>query len=719
MKAATSASIAQWFASRPAGVDEAPVLAEVMGRTRSCVFADEPALAATLDLLDELGADAQTLAATMACAAGISDLPPGLARLVDGQREANRVWALHASRPAAESAEGLRRLLLAIIGDLRVVFVLLAQQLARMRTAAALPEAERRALAQLTADIHAPLANRLGIWQLKWELEDLAFRHLQPDTYRRVARQLDERREDREQWIQDAIASISGALAQGGIAAEVAGRPKHIFSIWKKMKRKGVDLEHLHDIRAVRILVRDVPDCYAALGLVHALWPPVPSEFDDYIARPKGNHYQSLHTALLGPGGKSIEVQIRTHEMHAHAELGVAAHWKYKEGGSGDAAFERKIAWMRQLLDGRPETDDDTALLAGLRTELMDGRVYLLTPQGRVIDLPRGATVLDFAYHVHTDVGHRCRGAKVNGRIAPLLHRPQSGDTVEILTGKVAAPRRDWLIAEHGFLATHRARDKVRVWFRHAEHARNVAAGRELLEKELRKLALSPTELERLVPKFNQKSLEELYVAVGVGEIGLAQVSRALHELVEPVAARQLPEPGAQRTRPAGRDNLTIEGVGNLLTVLARCCQPLPGDAIVGYLTRARGVSVHRADCRSAAALVVRDPARVVQVEWGERDAHSYEVDVLVRAYDRKGLLKDVSGLITAAAAGVIAASSRLDPAEGVAEMRFVLRVRDFGQLSGLLGKLSVLPNVLEARRVGASDSRLTAPDPALRTAKF
>ena len=395
----------------------------------------------TLDLLAMLGCDAQTLAAAVwfelalrdppAWAARAGTLPPELQRLVEGQLAAQKVWALHAQRETGTS-EGLRRLLLAIIRDLRVVFVLLARQLAKMRGAAARPEAERMALARLTRDIHAPLANRLGIWQLKWELEDLAFRYLQPDTYKRIARLLDERRADREAFIAQVLSELGAALEAAGIKADLAGRPKHIYSIWKKMQRKGLEFADLYDIRAVRILVDSVADCYGALGVVHAQWQHLPREFDDYLARPKGNGYRSLHTAVIGPAGKTLEVQIRTHAMHRDNELGVAAHWRYKEGGGADAEFEAKIAWMRKLLE--PRADEDVA--AGLRTELMEDRVYLLTPKGEVFDLPHGATVLDFAYYVHTEVGHRCRGAKVNGRIVPLTYTPRSGDRGEILTGK-------------------------------------------------------------------------------------------------------------------------------------------------------------------------------------------------------------------------------------------------------------------------------------------
>lgn len=699
-KAATAATLRDWLDARPPGAATGPLLDAALAASAPAGAEAEAELAATLQLLDALGVDAETLAAAVHGADPHPDAPVAtrLAPLVDGQREAEKVWALHRQRGRGDP-EGLRRLLLAIIRDLRVVFILLARQLVRLRRAAKAPEDERRALAELTADIHAPLANRLGIWQVKWEMEDLCFRYLQPEVYKRIASLLDERRGDRERWIEATKRALRAALARAGIEAEVSGRPKHIFSIWKKMQRKHADFEHLYDIRAVRVLVEDVATCYAALGVVHQLWPNVPGEFDDYIARPKGNDYRSLHTAVVGPEGKTLEVQIRTHEMHAHAELGVAAHWRYKEGGGGDQAFERKIAEMRRLLEARGDTEDDAAFMAGLETELLDDRVYVLTPKGQVVDLPRGATVLDFAYHVHTEVGHRCRGAKVNGRIVPLGFQPASGDTIEITTAKESAPRRDWITRGSTFLATPRAKEKVRAWFRHADHARNVAAGREILERELKRTAQAGADLGPVLERFRLKSEDELLVAVGIGEISGSQVARTLHEAEAPKPARPLESASPPRA-PKAQGGVAIQGVGNLLHVLARCCQPLPGDPVVGYLTRGRGVSIHRADCKSLAHLVARDPSRLVQVEWGRKDEGGYEVNVEVRAWDRKALLKDVSAAIAAADVDVIAASTRTDPDRGEALLTFALRVDDFGQLSGLLARIQALPNVLDARRV-------------------
>ena len=664
-----------------------------------------------LDLLDILGCDAQTQAAALwfevarvvpeAWATRKADLPDELQRLVGGQQAAEQVWALHAQHAQGGAVEGLRRLLLAIVRDLRVVFVLLARQLAKMREADALPPEQRIALARLTSDIHAPLANRLGIWQLKWQLEDLAFRYLQPDVYKRIAHLLDERRADREHFIADVLAQLREALADAGIHADLAGRPKHIYSIWKKMQRKALEFSDLYDIRAVRILVDDIADCYAALGVVHSHWRHLPGEFDDYLARPKPNGYRSLHTAVLGPGGRTLEVQIRTQEMHRANELGVAAHWRYKEGGSGDAEFEAKIAWMRKLLESHGS--DDSELAAELHTELLEDRVYLLTPKGEVFDLAHGATVLDFAYLVHTEVGHRCRGAKVNGRIVPLTFQPQSGDRVEIMTGKVADPSRDWMLPQHGYLNTPRARDKVRAWFRRIAHDTNVTVGRAMFERELKRLALTGADVSELPAHFHVKNHEELLIALALGEITPGQIARALQEAAQPAELTPAPVHVVARQPALDHAALSIEGVGNLLTTLARCCQPLPGDSVRGFITKGRGVSVHRADCGSLLHLARRDPDRVIEVAWGSASQQAYQVDIELRGYDRKGLQKDVTSVISNAGTHIVASSSRMLEHSGEAEMRFTLRVRDFEQLSVLLSKLAALPNVVDVRRVGVS----------------
>ena len=676
-----------------------------------------PVLVDTLQALVGLSAEADVLVAALLF--GVPGLQPalqpplatqsGVVGLLEGQNAAAQVWVLHAERSVAGSNEGLRRLLLSIVNDLRVVPILLARQLARMRAAGSLPEGERLGLAQLTRDIHAPLANRLGIWQLKWELEDLAFRYLEPETYRHVARQLDEKRTGRERYIDGVKASLRVELGVHGINAEISGRPKHIYSIWRKMQKKQVAMEELYDLRAVRVAVDDVAACYAALGVVHALWLPIPSEFDDYIARPKPNDYRSLHTAVIGPEGRTLEVQIRTHDMHALAELGVAAHWRYKEGKGSESkgaskAFDRKIAWMRQLLEHAGEGGRDEAVgLAGeLDAQLAEERIYTLTPKGEVIDLPRGGTVLDFAYHVHTMVGHRTRGAKVNGRIVPLNHALRSGDRVEILTAKTGEPRRDWLLASSNFLASGRSRDKVRAWFHKLDRARNVQAGREMLEKELKRLGLHQADLAPMARKFRAENIDELYIQVALGDVGPSQIGRALHEeqraASEPAAAVPLTRHLPKRMPAPARSKFTVQGVGNLLVQIARCCQPLPGEPISGYLTRGRGVSVHRAGCAALLRLAAANPQRVLPVEWGVAGG-GYEVDVQIRGLDRKGLLKDITTLIAQEDAHVSNIQSDNPRGTGQALLKLRLRVSDYGQLSTLLAKLEALPGVDEARR--------------------
>ncbi|GAB3349101.1 RelA/SpoT family protein [Lysobacter tyrosinilyticus] len=663
----------------------------------------------TLDALSKLGADGETIAAAL-----LYDYPPtaglaaldkkfgAVAALIEGQNAASQVWSLHAEHGSHASNEGLRRLLLAIVRDLRVVPILLARQLARMRNAATLPAEEQRALAELTRDIHAPLANRLGIWQLKWELEDLAFRYLEPDTYKQIARLLDEKRGDRERYIEAVQQTLQQAMAVQGVKADIAGRPKHIYSIWKKMRRKDVPISELYDLRAVRVLVDDLAACYAALGVVHSTWVPIPSEFDDYIARPKRNDYRSLHTAVIGPEGKTLEVQIRTFDMHRQAELGVAAHWKYKEAGShsADAAFDRKIAWMRKLLESHGEGEG--ALSGELENELVEDRIYVLTPKGEVMDLPAGATPLDFAYHVHTQVGHRCRGAKVDGRIVPLDHKLRTGDRVEILTGKTEAPRRDWLIPSNGFLASPRSREKVRTWFHKLDRARNETEGKELLDKELRRLGVLGADLGPVLERFNVDSDGDLHVLVALGDVGPHQVGRALLELeraaTAPAESPTIPVTRAPRKVLTGKTEFTVEGVGNLLVQLARCCQPVAGEPIVGYVTRGRGVSVHRPDCPSYLRLAAAQPQRVLPVEWG-RKGSGYEVDIEVLALDRKWLLKEVSNVIAQANAHVTSISSQLERNGAHVRLRVRLRVNDYGQLSALLGKLSSLPGVEHAQR--------------------
>jgi GTP pyrophosphokinase len=719
--APTTTSHADALARLPADALPAPLAA--FWRERSDAGAPmrdrADVLLDTLAILATLNADAEVMAATLldalvdvsaqAVAAGIV-IPERLQVLLEGQRASSRVWELHRDHGSGRNPEGMRRLLLALVRDLRVVPIVLARQLSRMRAAWRLPVDEQRELAQLTRDIHAPLANRLGIWQLKWELEDLAFRVLEADTYVRIARLLDDNRSGRERYIQSALAKLRGLLAENGIAADIAGRPKHIYSIWKKMRKKDAPIGELYDLRALRVLVDDVPTCYAVLGLVHALWVPIPSEFDDYIARPKPNGYRSLHTAVVGPDGKTLEVQIRTREMHAQAELGVAAHWRYKEGSAaGGAAMDKRIAWMRRLLEQAADAakDGEASPLQGMDADLAEERVYALTPNGDVVDLPQGGTVLDFAYQVHTMVGHRCRGAKVDGRIVPLGTQLQSGQRVEILTGKTAEPRRDWLQAGSGFLASSRSRDKVRAWFNKLDRARNLHAGRELLDRDLRRMGLLHADLQPVLGKFNAATVDELLVLVALGDVGPNQVGRALLELeraAQEAAARSTSTstsivPPKSATSKSNASTVTVQGVDNLLAQVARCCQPLPGEAIVGYLTRTRGVSVHRPDCAAFLRLAGIQPARVLPVEWGAQRG-GQQVAIRIEGIDRKWLLKDITTLV--AQLGLYVASLHAEPVRGGhgrVRVELQARVPDFGQLGLLLARLESLPGVESARR--------------------
>ncbi len=611
----------------------------------------------------------------------------------------------HLPASTGRSAEGLRRLLLALIKDVRVVLIALAWQLVRLRRLKN-NQADAVQLAREVMLIHAPLANRLGVWQLKWELEDLAFRFDQPADYRRIATLVDERRADREIFINNFIEKLQASVGDAGIEGEVKGRPKHIYSIWKKMQRKGLDFHELFDVRAVRVLVDDVPACYSVLGLVHTLWQPVPGEFDDYITMPKGNNYQSLHTAVVGPEGKIVEVQIRTHEMNEHAELGVAAHWRYKEGGPNDPAFDNKIAVMRQLLDTGEDRLDDESLLESFTTAASEDRVYVLTPKGQVLDLALGATVLDFAYHVHTEVGHRCQGAKVNGRIVPLTHRLNTGDRVEILTGKHPRPSRDWLNPRLGFVRGARARSKVRQWFRRESHAENLQQGKEVVEADLKRLGLVPADLEPVPERFNFNSVEDLYAAVGNGDLTVGQVVHAVerHKIkdVELTIDDLVSKPPKRRRKEPGKegDDVSIEGVGNLMTNMARCCQPIPGDQVSGYITRGRGVSIHREDCPNVLRWKREENPRLLQVRWRKRADGGYRVKLLIKAYNRRELIKDISSMLATSEVTVTDIHSRVEQQTEEVNIHLQVEVKDYQQLSDLLNRLNTIPNVYEARRI-------------------
>ena len=599
-------------------------------------------------------------------------------------------------------AESLRKMLLAVITDPRLVLIRLAEQLYHLRDAGKLSPEDRDRLAWETREVYAPLANRLGIWQLKWELEDFAFRLLQPGEYKFIAGKLNERRADRERYIEEITTELDGMLRESGIDAEVTGRPKHIFSIWRKMQRKQLSFEQVFDVRAVRILTASVADCYAALGLVHGRWLYVPGEFDDYIATPKENDYRSLHTAVIGPGGVPVEVQIRTRDMHEQAELGVAAHWRYKEGKARDAAYDRKIQWLRELLSPTTGTEDHRDFLDEIRAELFEDRVYVLTPKGDVVDLPAGSTPLDYAYHVHTELGHRCRGARVNGRMVTLDYKLASGEAVEILTGKHPAPSRDWLIEQLGYLASPRSRSKVRSWFRRQDEGQNRHEGRDLFERELTRLGVqSSVSLPALLAELKLDTADALYLALGAGNMNVAQVSGAVQRLLKEAQSLAPPprsHPERRRKRSTGLD---IEGIGDLVSTFARCCNPLPPEPIAAYVTIGRGVTVHRANCASLERMRRQHPERVLSVEWGRAGEQGFAVDIALEAYDRRGLVRDVSGLLTDEKISIVRMTTETDRSTNIARIDVTITIHDLEELSRLLTRLKSLPNVIGARRLG------------------
>jgi GTP pyrophosphokinase len=596
---------------------------------------------------------------------------------------------------AVQQSEALRKMLLAVVSDVRLVLVRIAEQLFRLREAREAPRDVQQALAIETREIYAALANRLGVWQLKWELEDLAFRYVDPDTYRDIALALNEKRTEREKFIEAVKTQLQGELQTNGINADISGRPKHIYSIWRKMQRKDRGLDSLYDIRAVRILVENVNECYAALGIVHNLWSYLPGEFDDYIANPKENDYQSLHTAVMGPEGKTVEIQIRSHDMHHHAELGVAAHWRYKEGGSTPAAFDQKIRFLRQLLE---PADDGADLLDQIRDDFFEDRVYAVSPKGDVVELPALATPLDFAYHVHTQVGHRCRGAKVNGRIVPLTYHVENGDQIEIITGSQAQPSRDWLSPKLGYLAGARARSKVRNWFRLQDRDQHLRQGREILDRELARLSEKDVATDDIAKQLKHKGTEALCVSLGAGDLTSASIATALQNL------RGIERPANKARRASKRkataaDSIAVTGVGGLLSNFARCCRPVPPEAIVGYITQGRGVSIHRQDCGNFLGLNRRHPERVLETSWGDSDSGAYPVDLTLHAFDRSGLIRDITSVLADEDANVLDLKSHTDTESMQVIIALNVEIKDFPTQSTAITRIEALPNVVSVRR--------------------
>ncbi|PWH17459.1 MAG: (p)ppGpp synthetase [Anaerolineae bacterium] len=597
------------------------------------------------------------------------------------------------------TTETMRKTFLAMNDDVRVVLIKLADRLHNMRTLGyARPEKQKR-IAQETLDIYAPLANRLGIWQIKWELEDLSFRYVNPEKYKEIAEQLADRRSTREEQIEEIIKNLSRVLKQAGIQAEISGRPKHIYSIYRKMIQKGKSFEMVRDIRGVRLLVADIPACYSTLGIIHNHWRPIPGEFDDYIAAPKDNFYQSLHTAVIYDDGKPLEVQIRTHEMHQNAEYGIAAHWRYKEGGTRrDPKYEQHIRWLRSMMEWRQDVSDAQEFVDSMKTDVFEDRVYVFTPKGDIIDLPAGSTPIDFAYHVHTDVGHHCRGAKVDGKLVTLDYVLKTGQRVEILTSKQGGPSRDWLNPSLGLVKTQRARTKIRLWFKKQDREQNLAQGRAMLEREFRRLGLSDINLETLARKLEYKTPDEMFVDLGCGDLSM---SRIVNLISEQETSDELVA-SAPKAETTSSDAVSVVGLRGLLTTTARCCNPTPGDPIVGYITRGRGATIHRQDCPNVLRATLKERERFVKVSWG-KPTRTYPVPIRVTAFDRQGLMGDISNLLNGE--GVNIADVKVKVNHGhekadTADIRLVVEVRDIAHLSRVLTRIENLPNVLDAQRM-------------------
>lgn len=597
---------------------------------------------------------------------------------------------------AVQQSEALRKMLLAVVSDVRLVLVRIAEQLYRLRLAKKAPTDEQQALAIETREIYAALANRLGVWRLKWELEDLAFRYLEPDTYKQIAQTLNEKRTERESFIDTVKSQLLTELAKAGLDADISGRPKHIYSIWRKMQRKGSGLEHIFDERAVRVLVKDVRECYAALGVVHNLWSYLPGEFDDYIAHPKENNYQSLHTAVIGPKGRTIEVQIRTHDMHRQAELGVAAHWRYKEGGSPEAAFDQKIRFIRHILEPSDQGDE---LLDQIRDDVFEDRVYAVSPKGDVAEMPAGSTPLDFAYHVHTQVGHRCRGAKVNGRIVPLTYKVQNGDKIEIITASQPKPSRDWLNPQLGYLAATRSRAKVRTWFRQQDKEQNRRQGREMLDRELARLNVRDIPANEIAKHLKFKDSEAFCTALGAGDLSTAAIATALQNLRRDESIEILKKPRQRKSKGVKKHATAISGVGDLLSTFARCCRPVPPEQIAGYITQGRGISIHRQDCGNFLRLNSRNPERVIEVDWGDSEQASYPAELKLYAYDRQGLLRDISSVLADEKISLLALQTKSDKKTMQAIMELSIEVPGLPALSRIISRLEQVANVTSVRR--------------------
>lgn len=631
--------------------------------------------------------------------------------LVKGVLEMANIRQLNMQMKDVVQIDNIRRMLLAMVDDFRCVVIKLAERIAFLRDSKHHSEEVQVLAAKECSNIYAPLANRLGIGQLKWELEDYCFRILHPQEYRQIAKyDLAERRLEREKYINDFVAELSSHLNEALENVQIYGRPKHIYSIWKKMQKKNLRFEQLYDVRAVRIIVQKLEECYTALGIVHTHYPHIATQFDDYVANPKSNGYQSIHTVVLGDGKKPIEVQIRTQQMHDHAELGVAAHWKYKEGATaGRSGYEEKIVWLRKLLAWQNDIASSGEVVDEMRSQVFDDRVYVFTPKGEVVDLAKGATPLDFAYAIHSEVGHRCIGAKISGRIVPFTYHLQMGDQVEIITQKNPNPSRDWLNPNTGFINTPRARAKIATWFKKLDRDKNIPIGKEALEAEMAKLGLTLKQIELYgLPRYNLKQLDDLYSGIGSGDIKLSQLIHFLqNKLIKPTAEeadeailRQVAHKSHTYAKGAKKGHVVVEGVGNLMHHIARCCQPIPGDEIVGYITQGRGISIHRADCEQLFELQTSSPERVVEAEWGESYSSGFSLAIRVIANDRNGLLRDVSAVMANEKVNVLRVSSRIDHKRSLATIDMEIELNNVQLLTKLLARIMQLNDVVEAKRL-------------------
>ncbi|MEZ9196608.1 GTP diphosphokinase [Shewanella sp. 10N.286.54.B9] len=718
----------EWVKRYISDSNEAKTLLELIEQVELLVGQDKEIKAPVLEraremieILAPLNMDIETLQAAILFVVFDADLisqeeiqerfGPKLEILVSSVQTMNAIGALkvdNQTRNGEPQIDNIRKMLLAMVEDVRAVVIKLAERICLLREIKNADEEVKVLIAREIADVYAPLANRLGIGQLKWELEDISFRYLHPQTYKDIAKQLDGKRIDRETFIDDFVSQLQARLDKDQIRAKVYGRPKHIYSIWKKMNGKQLKFDELFDVRAVRIVTDRLQDCYGALGVVHTLWHHIPREFDDYVANPKPNGYQSIHTIVVGPEGKTVEIQIRTEQMHEDAELGVAAHWKYKEGSASgkQSGYEEKINWLRKILQWQEDVAESGNLVDEVRSQVFEDRVYVFTPSGEVVDLPLGSTVLDFAYYIHSHVGHKCIGAKVDGRIVQFTYQVETGQRIEIITSKHPNPKRDWLNPNLGYIKTSRARSKIQHWFKQQDRDKNIVAGREMLETELARTNLKIKDAQSAVERFNMVSMDDLLAGIGGGDVRLNQVVNHVqsklrtNELSDEEVLEDLVKKSQSKPARKGKGQVEVNGVGNLMSHIAKCCQPVPGDEIFGFITKGRGISVHRADCDQVKELIRAHPERSVEVVWGENYSGGYKIRIRVIASDRSGLLRDLTSVLAAEKSNVLSMTSSSDVKTQTAAIELELELYNLDGLSRVIAKLSQVDGVSEARRV-------------------